>query len=146
MRYLFDTNTCSYVIHQRKGFEAITRRMDGLRYGELVISAIVLAELQFMFVKSAVPQAKREQLLRFLLQFHVAPFDESATLAYGQVRHELERRGSPIGPLDTLIAAHAISLKASVVTNNTKHFRQVPGLGVESWYRIPACGDLDYVG
>ena len=98
MNYLFDTNICSYVINQRKGFESITRRMDGLRYGELVLSSIVLAELQFMVVKSAVPQAKREQLLRFLLQFHIAPFDESATLAYGQVRHQLERRGNAIGP------------------------------------------------
>ena len=137
MPYLFDTNTCSYVINQRKGFESITRRMDGLRYGELVLSSIVLAELQFMVVKSAVPQAKREQLLRFLLQFHVAPFDEAATLAYGQVRHQLERRGNPIGPLDTLIAAHALSLKATVVTNNTRHFGQVPGLAVENWYSDP---------
>ena len=140
MRYLFDTNICSYVIHQRKGFESITRRMDGLRYGELVLSSIVLAELQFMVVKSAVPQAKREQLLRFLLQFHVAPFDEAATLAYGQLRHQLERRGSPIGPLDTLIAAHAISLQATVVTNNVKHFGQVPGLMVENWYSDPRAG------
>jgi len=140
VRYLFDTNTCSYVIHQRKGFESITHRMNGLRYGELVLSSIVLAELQFMVVKSAVPQTKREQLLRFLLQFHVAPFDESATLAYGQVRHQLERRGSPIGPLDTLIAAHALSLKATVVTNNIRHFGQVPGLAVESWYSDPRVG------
>ena len=137
MRYLFDTNTCSYVIHQRKGFEAIAQRMNGLRYGELVISSIVLAELQCMVVKSAVPQSKREQLLRFLLQFHIAPFDESATLAYAQVRHQLEQRGSPIGPLDTLIAAHAVSLKATVVTNNTKHFAQVSGLAVENWYPDP---------
>jgi tRNA(fMet)-specific endonuclease VapC len=137
VRYLFDTNTCSYVIHQRKGFESITRRMDGLRYGELVLSSIVLAELQFMVVNSAVPQAKREQLLRFLLQFHVAPFDEAATIAYGQVRHWLERQGNPIGPLDTLIAAHSLSLKATVVTNNTRHFGQVSGLAVESWYSDP---------
>ena len=140
MRYLFDTNTCSCVIHQRKGFESITRKMDGLRYGELVLSSIVLAELQFMVVKSAVPQAKREQLLRFLLQFHVAPFDESATLAYGKVRHQLEQRGNPIGPLDTLIAAHALSLKATAVTNNIRHFGQVPGLAVESWYSDPRAG------
>jgi len=140
VRFLFDTNTCSYVIHQRKGFESIARRMNGLRYGDLVLSSIVLAELQFMVVKSAVPHAKREQLLRFLLQFHVAPFDESATLAYGQVRHQLERRGSPIGPLDTLIAAHALSLKATVVTNNTRHFGQVPGLALENWYSDPRVG------
>jgi len=140
VRYLFDTNTCSYVINQRKGFESVTRRMDGLRYGELVLSSIVLAELQFMVVKSAVPQAKRELLLRFLLQFHVAPFDESATLAYGQLRHRLDLRGSPIGPLDTLIAAHALSLKAKVVTNNIRHFGQVPGLAVENWYTDPRAG------
>lgn len=137
MPFLFDTNTCLYVIHQRKGFESIIRRMDGLRYGELVFSSVVLAELQFMVAKSAVPQAKREQLLRFLLQFHVAPFDESAALSYGRLRHQLERRGSPIGPLDTLIAAHALSLKATVVTNNIRHFTQVPGLAVESWYSDP---------
>jgi tRNA(fMet)-specific endonuclease VapC len=140
VRYLFDTNTCSYVIHQRKGFDSITRRMDGLRYGDLVLSSIVLAELQFMVVKSAAPEAKREQLLRFLLQFHVAQFDEAATVAYGQVRHQLERKGSPIGPLDTLIAAHALSLRATVVTSNTKHFGQVPGLAVENWYSDPRGG------
>ena len=137
MRYLFDTNICSYVIHQRKGFESIIRRMDGLRYGELVLSSIVLAELQFMVAKSAVPQAKREQLLRFLLQFHVAPFDEAAALSYGRVRRQLERRGNPIGPFDTLIAAHALSLRATVVTNNTRHFAQVSGLTVENWYSDP---------
>ena len=137
MRYLFDTNTCSYVINQRKGFESVTRRMDGLRYGELILSSIVLAELQFMVAKSAVPQGKRDQLLRFLLQFHVAPFDEAATLAYGQVHHQLERRGGPIGPLDTLIAAHALSLRATVVTNNIRHFGLVPGLAVENWYADP---------
>ena len=140
MRYLFDTNTCSYVIHQRRGFESIAHRMNGLRYGELVLSSIVLAELQFMVVKSAVPQSKREQLLRFLLQFHIAPFDESATLAYAQIRHQLERRGSPIGSLDTLIAAHAVSLKATVVTNNIRHFGQVSGLTVENWYPDPRVG------
>jgi tRNA(fMet)-specific endonuclease VapC len=140
VRYLFDTNTCSYVIHQRKGFESIAHKMHGLRYGELVLSSIVLAELQFMAAKSAVPQAKREQLLRFLLQFHVAPFDESATITYGQVRLQLERRGSPIGPLDTLIAAHALSLKATVVTSNIKHFGQVSGLAVENWYPDPRVG------
>jgi tRNA(fMet)-specific endonuclease VapC len=138
--YLFDTNTCSYVVNQRRGFESITRRMDGVRYGDLVLSAIVLAELQFMVVKSAVPQAKREELLRFLLQFHVAPFDEAASVAYAEVRHQLERRGSPIGPLDTLIAAHAVSLEATVVTANTKHFRQVRGLSVENWYADPRRG------
>jgi tRNA(fMet)-specific endonuclease VapC len=137
VRYLLDTNTCSYVINQRKGFESITQRMNGLRYGELVLSSIVLAELQFMVVKSAVPLAKREQLLRFLLRFHVAPFDVAATLTYGRIRHQLERAGSPIGPLDTLIAAHAVSLEATVVTNNARHFRQVPGLKVENWYADP---------
>jgi len=135
--FLFDTNTCSYVIHQRKGFESIIRRMNGLQYGELMLSSIVLAELQFMVAKSAVPQAKREQLLRFLLQFHVAPFDESAAVSYGRLRHQLERRGSPIGPLDTLIAAHALSLKATVVTNNVRHFAQVSGLAVQNWYSDP---------
>ena len=140
MRYLFDTNTCSYIIHQRKGFESITRRMDGLRYGELVLSSIVLAELQFMVAKSAVPRTKREQLLRLLFQFHIAPFDEAATVRYGDVRHRLERRGSPIGPLDTLIAAHALSLNATIVTNNARHFRQVPGLAVENWYADPRAG------
>ncbi len=83
------------------------------------------------------PRSKRGQLLRFLLQFHIAPFDESATLAYAQLRHQLEQRGSPIGPLDTLIAAHAVSLKATVLTNNTKHFAQVSGLAVENWYPAP---------
>jgi tRNA(fMet)-specific endonuclease VapC len=63
----------------------------------------------------------------------VVPFDDAATVRYGEIRASLERRGSPIGPLDTLIAAHALSLRWTLATNNVREFRRVPGLIVEDW-------------
>lgn len=128
---MLDTDTCSWLIHRRPGHERVLERCDGRRYGEVIISAISFAELQFMAVNSEAASAKLDRIVRVLLQFQIVPFDERAAQSYGRVRKAL--RHSPIGPLDTLIAAHAASLGAAVVTGNVRHFRRVPDLAVENW-------------
>jgi tRNA(fMet)-specific endonuclease VapC len=133
LRYLLDTDTCSWLLHARPGHEGILERCDGMRYGQVAISAISLAELQFMVAISAAPAAKRGAIGRFLLRFQALPFDEAAAQAYARVR--LALRHSPIGALDTLIAAHALSAGAAVVTGNIRHFSRVPGLEIQDWIR-----------
>jgi tRNA(fMet)-specific endonuclease VapC len=140
VRYLFDTDTCSWLIHRRPGHEGILERCDGKRYGDIVISAISFAELQFMAANSMNAAAKRGAIARFLLNFRIEAFDGEAARAYGDVRLALRR--VPIGALDTLIASHALSLDATVVTGNLRHFSRVPGLRAENWIRRPA-GWLD---
>ncbi len=69
----------------------------------------------------------------FLAPLAILPFDEAALWAYGDLRAELERKGTPMGSLDTLIAAHALSLQATLVTNNLREFERVPGLQLDNW-------------
>ena len=101
--------------------------------GEVGISSITLAELAFGAAKSQQPERNRAALEEFVLPLQVAPFDEAAAKVYGAVRAELERRGAPIGALDTLIAAHALSLGATLVSHNTKEFSRVAGLRLADW-------------
>jgi len=75
----------------------------------------------------------RQALEMALAPLTILPFDERAAWAYGELRADLERRGTPIGSLDTMIAAHALSLQATLITNNTREFAQVSGLQVENW-------------
>jgi tRNA(fMet)-specific endonuclease VapC len=133
VRYLLDTDTCSWVIHARPGHEGVLERCEGRRYGDIAISAISFAELQFMVANSANAERKRGTIARFLLRFQVIEFGEAAAEDYARVR--LAVRHSPIGALDALIAAHALSIDAGVVTGNIKHFSRVPGLVVENWIR-----------
>jgi tRNA(fMet)-specific endonuclease VapC len=107
--------------------------MEGRRYGEILISAITLAELRYGVAKSARRRGNAEKVEAFLQRFETAPFDERAAAEYGAVRAGSEARGRPIGPLDTLIAAHARSRDSTLVTNNVGEFRRVPGLRIENW-------------
>lgn len=140
MAYLLDTDTCSFVIHQRRGFEAIVAHMEGLYYGDLLVSMISVAELYVMAAKARNPALKLAQVAELLTDLKREPFDDAAAEMYGHVRASLERAGKIIGPLDTLIAAHALSRGATVVTNNIEEFSRVPGLIVENWYPDPRRG------
>ncbi|MFA7384245.1 MAG: type II toxin-antitoxin system VapC family toxin [Desulfurivibrionaceae bacterium] len=133
MRYLLDTNICIYLINRGPTHEAILRHMDGLLYGDIVISAITAAEMRYGIAKSARSAQNRDKLEEFLMRFEVLGFAEEAASVYGEIRAILERFGTPIGPLDTLIAAHALSLQCTLVTNNEKEFQRVPGLKVKNW-------------
>jgi tRNA(fMet)-specific endonuclease VapC len=142
MRYLLDTDTCIYLINRRPDHERILRRIAGKAYGEVLISTITLAELRFGIARSQQTSRNRTRLELFLARFETAPFDEAAAAVYGPLRAELQARGTPIGPLDMLIAAHALSLKATLVSNNVREFSRVTGLMLENWtQRIPGAAD-----
>jgi tRNA(fMet)-specific endonuclease VapC len=131
MKWMLDTNVCIAVIRRRP--EAAIRRLRGKAIGQVGVSVITVAELEFGAAKSRHPEQARAALVEFLLPLEVAPFDETACASYGVVRAALESAGRPIGPLDTLIASHALALGAVLVTNNTREFSRVAGLSVEDW-------------
>ena len=133
MIFMLDTNICICLLNRRTGYENILARIDGLAYEQVVISSLTLAELNYSIAKSVKKEANRIKLGYFLYQFECLPFDAEAASYYGDIRVRLEPRGMPIGPLDTLIAAHALSLAATIVTNNVREFERVEGLAIENW-------------
>ncbi|MFN7882363.1 MAG: type II toxin-antitoxin system VapC family toxin [bacterium] len=102
------------------------------RLGDIGVCSVVAAELAYGVAKSGSAR-NREALQLFLAPLVILPFDEAAAWAYGQLRADLARLGTPIGSMDTLIAAHAISQQALLVTNNTREFARVPGLRLDNW-------------
>ena len=131
IRYLLDTNICIFLIKSRS--QALFDKVAAHRPGEIAISSITLAELEYGVSKSAFPERNREALRMFTIPLEVAPFDDASAEHYGRIRCALEAAGTPIGPLDTLIAAHALALNAVAVTNNPREFVKVAGLRVEDW-------------
>lgn len=131
MEYLLDTNICIYIIKKRP--EIVLDRFKELSLGSVGISAITLAELEYGIRKSSSPDKNLEALNQFLVPLDIKDFDYNAPVEYGKIRANLENAGTPIGPLDTLIAAHAVSLNTTLVTNNEKEFNRVTGLKVENW-------------
>lgn len=131
MRWMLDTDTCIGLIRRRPP-EAL-RRLRSRGIGQVGISSITLGELAFGAARSSQPQQSREALDEFLFALDVAHYDEAAAFAYGSVRAALASTGTPIGPLDTLIAAHALSLDVTLVTHNRREFARVAGLRVDDW-------------
>lgn len=131
LSHLLDTNTCIYLIRQRSP-EALSR-FEEFEVGEIGVSVITVSELCYGVHKSARPERNRAALEQFLLPLEVTGLGEEAAKDYGRIRAALEKQGTQIGPLDTLIAAHAASLGAALVTSNTREFERVPGLKVEDW-------------
>jgi tRNA(fMet)-specific endonuclease VapC len=131
MRYLLDTNICIYLI-KHKPLQVI-EKFNACSVGEIGVSSITVGELWYGVAKSAHRQANRQALEQFLLPLIVTEFDEGASEVYGEIRAALEQEGQPIGALDTLIAAHAVSMGVVLVTNNEREFSRVPELMVENW-------------
>lgn len=127
---LLDTNICIYIINTKP--PEVLARFHQYRLGHIGLSSVVAAELAFGVAKSASVR-NRQALEMFLAPLEVLPFGMAAMWAYGDLRADLERRGEPIGSLDTLIAAHALSVNAVLVTNNTREFAKVRGLQLENW-------------
>lgn len=107
-------------------------RFHQFRLGEIGLSSVVAAELAYSVAKSG-SERNRRALEMFLAPLEIMPFNEVAIWVYGQLRADLERRGQSIGSLDTMIAAHALSMNAVLVTNNTREFSRVKDLQLESW-------------
>ena len=131
MKVMLDTNICIYIIKQKP--ESVLARLRAFQVGDIGISSITLAELQYGAMKSARPRQNRESLKEFIVPLDVASFDIAASEAYVEIRASLEISGRPIGAMDLLIAAHALSLDARLATNNEREFRRVRGLHVENW-------------
>jgi tRNA(fMet)-specific endonuclease VapC len=127
---LLDTNICIHIINAKPA--AVLQRFKGYRMGEIGICSVVAAELAYGVAKSGSAR-NRQALDLFLAPLAILPFDDAALWAYGDLRADLERQGIPIGALDTLIAAHALSLRGTLVTNNIKEFERVPGLQLDNW-------------
>jgi tRNA(fMet)-specific endonuclease VapC len=130
VKILIDTNICIAILNRDARVRAHLQRNAP---SALRMSAVTLAELRFGVAKSTQPRRAATNLNLLLAKVGVVPFDAPATRRYGTLRALLERRGTPIGPLDTLIAAHAVSLRWKLATLNAREFRRVPGLRVEDW-------------
>ena len=128
---MLDTNICIYVI--RKKPEKVIRTLQRLRVSDIGISSISLSELEYGAAKSLKPKQNRMALTEFLAPIEILAYDDMAAQQYGEVRTHLEKNGTPIGSLDMLIAAHALSLKCIMVTNNEAEFKRVPRLKIENW-------------
>jgi tRNA(fMet)-specific endonuclease VapC len=133
--YMLDTDTCIAAIRGAKTgrYRHVTATVRAKRPSGLCVSAITLAELEYGTAHSASPERNTVSLLHFLAVFDILPFGTEAAAAYGPVRAALQRRGTPIGTLDTLIAAHALASGSVLVTHNTREFGRVPGLPLEDW-------------
>ncbi len=130
MTHLLDTNICIYIINQRP--PGVLERFNEHPLGALGVSSITASELAYGVAKSG-SERNRHSLEKFLAPLEVMAFDREAMWTYGTLRAALERKGRPIGTMDTLIAAHALALGVTLVTNDVGEFGRVPGLKVENW-------------
>ncbi len=132
-RFLLDTNICIDLL--RSGTRKTLARLRRYEIDQIAISAITFAELKYGVAKSARPAHHELLLVQFCAPLAILPFDHAAAEKYGQVRAALEQAGTPIGPLDTLIASHALALDATLVTSNEREFRRLDGLQIENWIK-----------
>ena len=131
MTYMLDTNICIYAI-KNKPEQVLEKLKENLSNG-ICISAITLAELQHGIEKSMNPEKNSMALLQFLSILDILPFDDLAAVEYGKICAYLQKRGTPIGTMDMLIAAHAKTENLIIVTNNVREFERVPDLKIENW-------------
>ncbi|MGZ5433606.1 MAG: type II toxin-antitoxin system tRNA(fMet)-specific endonuclease VapC [Thermoanaerobaculia bacterium] len=130
MRFLLDTDTCIYAM---KGHTSVLSHLLSRSREEIVISVITEAELRTGAAKSSSPIKTLRLVEGFLRPLTIADFTSDDAVAYARLRARLERAGTPIGPLDTLIAAQALARKLTLVSNNVGEFSRVNGLAIENW-------------
>lgn len=131
MKYMLDTNICIYAIKNKP--ECVFKHVLNHIQQGLCISVITFAELKYGIAKSDFPEKNGKALSLFLSYINILPFDEAAAEKYGLICADLKRRGTPIGVMDMLIAAHAKTRNCVLVTNNVKEFERVSGLRIENW-------------
>lgn len=129
--YILDTNTLIYYF---KGQGQVTHNLLNTPPQEIIISTIVVFELQVGIAKSTSPAKRIQQLQQLLSKVHQVAFDQDMAVAAATIRAQLEQKGTPIGPMDILIAGTAISLQATLVTHNVGEFSRIPGLSIADWY------------
>jgi len=131
MKFMLDTNICIYVIKQKP--PDVIERFYQTEISEIGISSITLSELLYGVSKSSKPEQNQFALTQFIAPLDILSYDDEAAQFYGELRVHLEKQGRPIGSLDVLIAAHALSASCALVTNNVKEFTRVPKLKIENW-------------
>lgn len=131
MKYLLDTNICIYIIKKKP--ESVIKRFEKLKSGSVAISTITLSELYYGVAKSSKPDENMIALLEFISPLEVLEFTNVDALIYGKIRNSLEKKGSPIGAMDLLIASIAKGRDLILVTNNTKEFSRIPDLKIDNW-------------
>lgn len=133
MKFMLDTNTCIYII-KRKPPDVI-ERFNQTEISQIGISSITLSELFYGVSKSSKPKQNQIALMQFVAPLEILPYSDEAAQYYGDLRAHLEKQGSPIGSLDMLIAAHALSIACTLVTNNEKEFIRIPNLKIDNWVK-----------
>lgn len=131
MRYMLDTNICIYAIKHKP--EQVFMHLQEHDPIDICISSVTYAELVHGVEKSKAIEKNRVALTLLLSNIEIMNFDPLAADSYGKIRADLEKAGTPIGPLDMMIAGHAKALDYTLVTNNTKEFKRVKGLKLENW-------------
>lgn len=131
MKYMLDTNMCIYA--QKQNPNVLAKIHENYQEG-LAISSITLAELEYGVQASVNPEKNMIALLKFLTIVEILPFESSAAFEYGKIGADLRRKGTPIGNMDMLIAAHAKAENLIVVTHNTREFERVENLQLDDWY------------
>jgi len=129
--YMLDTDICIYIIKRKP--PNVLKHLESIEPGQLSMSAITFAELMNGAKKSQRVKANVSRLNALGEILEICSFDQQAAVAYGDVRSSLEKRGEVIGPHDLLIAAHALSLDRTLITNNEREFKRVEGLKVDNW-------------
>ena len=129
MQFMLDTDIVSYWL---RGNPRVHREIEAHRKSDLCLSAVTVAELRFgaFYINSS---TLHEAIDAFTRAITILPFDEACAIDFGRIASELKSAGTPIGDVDTMIAAHARTLNLTLVTNNIRHFSRVPGLRLENW-------------
>jgi len=131
MKYLLDTNICIYIINSQS--EQLAKKLKTYDIEQFTVSSVSVAELRYGIAKSQATEKNNLALDQFLLPLEIVNFDNNAAMSYGKLRAQLETKGKPIGPLDTLIAAQALAHELTLITNNTREFSRIDGLKIENW-------------
>lgn len=129
--WMLDIPICSYILRTRP--LNVKEHLDKAGAANVSVSSIVLAELYFGAARHPRSVEIRSDIDDFVSRLWVFPWDRAAATHYGEIRSQLERQGTPVGAMDMLIAAHARSLDAILVTNRLDHFLRIPGLKTENW-------------
>jgi tRNA(fMet)-specific endonuclease VapC len=130
MKFLLDTHTCMYALKQNP---AVLKNLLAHNPEDVAVSVITEAELRTGAAKSASPTKTLRLLENFLRPLNIVEFTSADAASYAQVRAKLERAGTPIGPLDSLIAAQAFARRLVLVSNNEREFGRVAGLRLQNW-------------
>ena len=131
MVFMLDTNICIYIIKKKP--TRVLDRFKKVEISEITISSITLSELLYGVSKSSKPEQNLMALTQFVAPLEILPYSDEAAKYYGDLRAHMEKQGNPIGSLVMLIAAHALSISGTLVTNNEKEFNRVPNLKIENW-------------